>query len=154
MRVFAFLPVVFCIGVQSLPAALPGAAAVAAPGPEALPAANASSLRAPCPLEKRASIIKTIEGVLDSLGLTPTSTVSQLLHKLGLSTVEDDVDELLSGLVGGADGALNKVNEIVDGLLVDLGLGGLGTTIADVEKALGISGHDTIRKLLKSLHLL
>ena len=96
----------------------------------------------------------TIEKELGKLGLNLDSTVKHLLNKLGLKAVHDPIDELLRGLVGNVDGVLGKVDEIVGGLLSDLGLGGLDETICDVEKALGLSHKNSVRKLLRSLHLL
>lgn len=98
--------------------------------------------------------MKTIEHELDTLGLSLTSTIDQLLKKLGLKPTVNDVDQLPDGLVGDVDGVLNQVDNIVKSLLTDLGLGDLDTTIVDLEKALGLSRHNTIKQLLKSLGIL
>lgn len=161
MRFFTFLPVVFCLGVQALPAA--EKQTTQHPSPDvAVPhstvqiisATDHKPLAASNMLEKREHITVTIEKELGKLGLNLDSTVKHLLNKLGLKAVHDPIDELLRGLVGNVDGVLGKVDEIVGDLLSDLGLGGLDETIYDVEKALGLSHKNTVRKLLRSLHLL
>lgn len=75
------------------------------------------------------SLLSTIDSNLANLGLTVDNKVDDLVSELGLSAVDDDVDTLLSGLVGDVDSVLNDVDAIVDGLLKKLGEVEVVTTI-------------------------
>lgn len=163
MRFFTFLPALFCLGVQALPAAqtekqtpdvdLPTAPVETSP-------LSTEILAAPTDLpikhfEKRDQISATIEKELHKLGLSLDSTVKSLFQKLGLKALHHDLGRLLNGLVGEAEGVEGKVDDIVTDLLHDLGMeDGLDETICDVEKVLGVKHTDTLRKLMRSLHLL
>lgn len=163
MRFFTFLPVVFCLGVQALPAAQTQKQTPSIELPT-LPTETASlstdlsrpTFDAAIPtLEKRERIAATIEKRLADLGLSFDSPIKALMDKLGLRAIENDLGRLLHGLVGEVDGVAGKVDDIVTDLLHDLGMeDGLDETICDVETALGLSHKYKVRKLLRSLHLI
>lgn len=91
MKLFALLPLAFSLAAQAIPVTQP--------------APNTG-------LEKRASIIKSIEKELKSLDLELDSTVDQLVSALGLSAEVDDVDDLLKGLVGDVQSVVNEVDSV------------------------------------------
>ncbi|KAK5120472.1 hypothetical protein LTR85_006127 [Meristemomyces frigidus] len=131
-----------------------GLSAIAVAMPTVTKPAASLKVREPLPIERREDLVTAIEGVLDGVSQSLVSTVDEVVAALGLTAVDDDVDSLLSGLVGGVDSLVDEIDDGVDGLLEDLGLGGLVTTIDDLETALGLSTTDTIGTLLTDLGIL
>ncbi|KAF2772749.1 hypothetical protein EJ03DRAFT_348278 [Teratosphaeria nubilosa] len=129
MRFFATLPVAFAALSTALPAA--------------------SSKRTTTP-----AVIAAIESELDKISVTLNDDITCLLDTLGLSAVDNTVDELLEDLVGAVDSLVDDVDDVVDGLLDDLGLGGLVTTIDELEITLGLSPTDTVGTLLVELGII
>jgi hypothetical protein len=87
-------------------------------------AAPTNFARAPVPsTQGELPIVKQIDGVLDNLGLTVDNTLTELTDSLGLHQVDEDLNDVLVQLVCIIDKLVNGVDDVVDGLLTDLGLG-------------------------------
>jgi hypothetical protein len=73
-------------------------------------------------------LIKEVDGVLDNLGLTLDNTISELATSLGLHQVDEDLNSVLVQIIDCiVDPLVNNVDDVVDGLLQDLGLGSVVT---------------------------
>ncbi len=155
MKLFNFLPVIFCIAAQALPAAMPEADPIPAPVSDSIVSVDAATHN---DLQDHQShnkaILKTINVTLHPLGLNLGSTFSQLLKGLNLDASTNSVDDLLSGLVGDSRRLENQLDNLVKGLLGDLGLGGLVTTsIGDFAQGLKLKPTSSVRQLLAALGL-
>ncbi|KAF2481451.1 hypothetical protein BDY17DRAFT_326139 [Neohortaea acidophila] len=137
MKLFALLPVAFCLAAN------------------ALPGKHAS----------HASTAKTIKKNLATNNLTPSDPISDLLNAFDLSG-SSEISGLIDGLTGGSSSVLSEVESIIEGVLGELGLlggllGGLGgsesgnltATIDQIESELGLNANSTISSLLSGLQL-
>lgn len=158
MKLFALLPVAFCLAAN------------------ALPGKHAS----------HASTAKTIKKNLATNNLTPSDPISDLLNAFDLSG-SSEISGLIDGLTGGSSSVLSEVESMyvlpstlslivcepplippssIEGVLGELGLlggllGGLGgsesgnltATIDQIEAELGLNANSTISSLLSGLQL-